>query len=823
MNAEIYVLRDMDEHGEVSNQIKKVATALKKNNVTVAYKTELDHSKYKIMEGMGQSLQPGEQIELIVIPGGYKGEPKKSVVYSTLEKLSAQKSSKEKRTLEVSLGGFSHNFKELQPINNGKDGYFCVIDGASVLLLPAVSDDKIEQLITNALKAMSKIVPIDDDDNHNVSMQGVDIDREETLNNIIANMDVDGILVDNEDVGNADIVGYNPDSAYDEYGNAVKKSKPTFKERFIPMKGDSTKEKIRKIVLDLAIIVFIVTAIILVKVTVVDPFLNDKKYDEIRDLVSINTEIATEITTDAKGNVVIKKAKSSKNWKELEKINKEIIAWVSIDDTKIDYPVVQHKDDTLESQFYLHRDVYKNYSGYGSIFADFRSNKGVDSKNIILHGHHMNDGSMFQNLMGYGKYSADMDFYKKHPTIKLDTPKGDHIYKIISVFKTNTLDAHGEFFNYLTASFVSDAEFMNYVYLVRERSLIDTGVTCNEDDMLLTLSTCSYEYSEFRTVVVARKVRPGESAKVDTAKAKPNKNPLWPDVYYGYDNSAKPNVTTFKTVSKKKAPEWYDGAGNLKGKERMFTLHDGVTEEAPTEATEPTQPTEPGTQLCNAIKFKESVVTLDIDQSAKLELIWSPAETTDKNIKWSSSNANVVNLQAGGVVTALTSGVSKITAQTSNGKRATCTVKVNPITATALSLSPSEITLNKIGEKIQLTAEVKPDNATHSVVWESSNVNVATVSNSGMLLTKGYGTCKITATIDTLTVSCTVTVKKPQVTPQQPTQKPTQRPTQKPTEKPTQKPTQPPTQKPTQEVTQPVATEPIEPDVPVVPEEATQT
>ena len=185
----------------------------------------------------------------------------------------------------------------------------------------------------------------------------------------------------------------------------------------------------------------------------------------------------------------------------------------------------------------------------------------------------MNDGSMFQNLMGYGKYTADMSFYNDHPTIEFDTPDGDAVYKIISVFKTSTLDAHGDFFNYLVGSFESDAEFMNYVYLVRARSLINTGVTCNEKDQLLTLSTCSYEYSEFRTVVVARKTRVGEDSSVDTSRASANPNPLWPDVYYGFDDSKKPKVTTFKTESKNGRISWYDGKGNLKGKERRHGRH----------------------------------------------------------------------------------------------------------------------------------------------------------------------------------------------------------------------------------------------------------
>lgn len=209
---------------------------------------------------------------------------------------------------------------------------------------------------------------------------------------------------------------------------------------------------------------------------------------------------------------------NSIKWDELKKINKEIVGWIQIKDTKIDYPVLWHKGDDITDQFYLNHNYKGDYDSYGCIFLDYRCTKGMDSKNIVLHGHHMNDGSMFGELMNYGGTEADMDFYKKHATIKFDTPQGDGVYKIISVYKTNTLSAHGEFFNYMVGNFQNDKDFMNYVYNVRIRSLINCPVDVNEDDELLTLSTCSYEYTNFRTVVVARRVRIGEDSKVDVKK-----------------------------------------------------------------------------------------------------------------------------------------------------------------------------------------------------------------------------------------------------------------------------------------------------------------
>ena len=127
------------------------------------------------------------------------------------------------------------------------------------------------------------------------------------------------------------------------------------------------------------------------------------------------------------------------------------------------------------------------------------------------------------------------------------------------MFKTNTLSSHGQFFNYMVGNFQNEKDFMNYVYNVRVRSLINCPVDINENDELLTLSTCSYEFTNFRTVVVARKVRLGEDAKVDVSKASINSNAVWPEVYYSSYGGTRPKITDFATAYEKQQIDWYDG------------------------------------------------------------------------------------------------------------------------------------------------------------------------------------------------------------------------------------------------------------------------
>ena len=255
------------------------------------------------------------------------------------------------------------------------------------------------------------------------------------------------------------------------------------------------------------------------------------------------------------------------DWKALKKINTDIKGWISFHNAPINYPVLESEEDGYGFQYYLYRDFDKSDNYAGSIFIDHRSEDSVKSRNILTHGHSMRDGTMYMSLIDYGKWEIDMDFYKKNPTLFFNTPEGNEQWIIFSVLKTNTLEDHGDFFNYLMGDFDSDAQFMNYVYNMKVRSLIDVPVPINEDDQIITLSTCSYEYDEFRTVVCARKIRNNEDVSKYIKDAKPAEDPVWPDVYYYNHSGERPEVTTFKTELEKKNLPWYDGKGDLEGSE----------------------------------------------------------------------------------------------------------------------------------------------------------------------------------------------------------------------------------------------------------------
>ncbi len=183
----------------------------------------------------------------------------------------------------------------------------------------------------------------------------------------------------------------------------------------------------------------------------------------------------------------------------LQKVNPEIIGWIHIDDTTIDYPVVKGTDN----DYYLNHNVYKEDTICGAIFMDYRNNLNASQENFILYGHRMKDDSMFGHL---SKFLKD-DFYRQHPSFTLILPDGYYTCEIISVFKTTT---YGFAYNRTHPGSVD--EYMQFVRDCQAQSMYDTGVTVTEEDNIITLSTCDYsiDVDEGRLVVQAKLVKQGE-------------------------------------------------------------------------------------------------------------------------------------------------------------------------------------------------------------------------------------------------------------------------------------------------------------------------
>ncbi len=209
--------------------------------------------------------------------------------------------------------------------------------------------------------------------------------------------------------------------------------------------------------------------------------------------------------------------------------NGDFVGWLKINGTKTDNPVYK----TDNNKYYLNHNMYKKVNSHGALFVEAAAELTAEkrSQNLTIYGHSMNDGSMFGQL----KYYRKLDFLKQNPTISFETLYSlDSTYKVFSVFVTNaTADQNdGYVFDYTIANFANNSTFLAWADDVKKRSIFDTGVDIEASDELITLSTCAYDFSEARLVVVARKTREGEDPSVDTSKITKNKDALFPKGYY---------------------------------------------------------------------------------------------------------------------------------------------------------------------------------------------------------------------------------------------------------------------------------------------------
>lgn len=187
--------------------------------------------------------------------------------------------------------------------------------------------------------------------------------------------------------------------------------------------------------------------------------------------------------------------------KELKKVNEDIIGWLEIDNTKINFPVLQGSDN----EYYMTHTYNKKYSSDGSIFLDKDYDWNIPSSNLLIYGHNNKNGNMFQDLLKY----EDENYYKEHPNIRFTTVDDDSQYEIISVFKSRVYykSEQNVFRYYFFINADNEEDYNYYVEESKKASLYDTEKTAIYGEQLLTLTTCEYSQEDGRFVIVAKKIQ----------------------------------------------------------------------------------------------------------------------------------------------------------------------------------------------------------------------------------------------------------------------------------------------------------------------------
>lgn len=172
----------------------------------------------------------------------------------------------------------------------------------------------------------------------------------------------------------------------------------------------------------------------------------------------------------------------------LKEINPEIVAWLTIPGTNIDYPIAQHSDNN----YYLHHLFTGEWNSSGCLFMDCRNEFDFSDRHSIIYGHHMDNGTMLQNLMGY----KTQEFYDEHPTGQLITPEGNYKVEFFAGYVASVED------DAWPTVFVSNEEFSQWFTAARNRSMFSSAVEPAVSDHIITLSTCSYEFYNARFVLL---------------------------------------------------------------------------------------------------------------------------------------------------------------------------------------------------------------------------------------------------------------------------------------------------------------------------------
>ena len=185
--------------------------------------------------------------------------------------------------------------------------------------------------------------------------------------------------------------------------------------------------------------------------------------------------------------------KYSIDFKKLKEKNSETIAWIKINGTDIEYPVVK----TNNNEYYLNHGFDKSENGAGWVFMDYRNIGDTTDDNMIIYGHNRRDGGMLGTLKNI--LTDEWQNNEENLTIPFVSEKIKKEYKVFSVYKIEKEDY------YITTNFNTSEEFGSFIENIKSRSIKDFGVDVTKDDKILTISTCANN-NNYRVVLHAKKI-----------------------------------------------------------------------------------------------------------------------------------------------------------------------------------------------------------------------------------------------------------------------------------------------------------------------------
>lgn len=244
-------------------------------------------------------------------------------------------------------------------------------------------------------------------------------------------------------------------------------------------------------------IIFFISLITLITFTIIlikwnkDNTSTNAQIEEINDIVKIKEINSVEKDTNNTQNINPPINNTSDYWyyinmpfidvnfNNLLNINNDTIGWINLPGTNINYPIVQ----TTNNDYYLKHSFKKENTDAGWIFMDYRNNNSFNDKNTIIYGHSRLNKTMFGTL----RRVITNKWYNnsENHIVRISTPYQNYLFQVFSTYKIETENY------YLTTNFSNNEEYIKFLNTITSRSIFNFNTTTNENDKIITLSTCS--------------------------------------------------------------------------------------------------------------------------------------------------------------------------------------------------------------------------------------------------------------------------------------------------------------------------------------------
>lgn len=240
-----------------------------------------------------------------------------------------------------------------------------------------------------------------------------------------------------------------------------------------------------KKIISIIIFLILVSIMIITGIKILKWLKENKQSQDIIEDISENINVDENIDGIKKYNI---------DFENLKQTNSDTIAWIKVNGTNIEYPVVK----TNNNDYYINHSFKKSYNNAGWVFMDYKNRFDGTDNNMVIYAHNRRDGSMFGTLKNI--FTKEWQSNEENFVIPFITENEKQEYKVFSIYQVENEDY------YITTNFETDNEFEKFIATITSRSEIDFNVNVNTKDTILTLSTCA-DNNKYRVVLHAVKVK----------------------------------------------------------------------------------------------------------------------------------------------------------------------------------------------------------------------------------------------------------------------------------------------------------------------------